>query len=208
MRFSSRTRSLGCETLLRMRLLGTDGKKLAETEVSDSDEWSFDYKFPDDGQYKLQVTDLLGRGGEGFGYWVNLSPSGTFAIALKADTKTREHFVIEQANGACAIDLQIKRFGYDGEIELSLAEDIHGLRILNPRISGKTKASRIYLVADEQWDPATLTTVDLIARAKDDPSISARLDHVALHRVKRPHVLFPTDSLRGGLLVSVSQFGL
>lgn len=201
-RFTSRTRSLGCQTLLRMRLLDSDGNQLAETKVSESDEWSFDYKFPKDGDYRLEVTDLLGRGGERFGYWVNLTPSGTFAIALKADAKTGEQFVIEQEHGGCAIELQIDRFGYEGEIDLSLVGGATGLRILNPRIAAKSKTAKIYLAADHRWEPDTLTSINLVAQARDDPGKVARVDGLALYRVKTPHVPFPASSLYGGLLVS------
>jgi hypothetical protein len=201
-RVSSRTRSLGCRTLLRMQLFNPAGNRVAETKVSESDEWSFDFKFPDDGEYRLEVTDLLGRGGDGFGYWIEISPSGTFAIALKADAKAREQFAIEQGIGACAIDLQISRFGYDGEIELSPSEDTIGLRILNPRIPAKAKVAKVYLVADEAWQPESLTAINLLARAKDDPTIFSRLDSLALHRVKKPHVPFPAGLRDGVILIS------
>ena len=156
-RLSAHTRSLGSRALLQMQLLNSDGVKVAESIVTDTDEWSFDFQFPDDGEYRLQVTDLLGRGGDGFAYWIDIAPAGTFSIALKADAKTPEQYAIEHGHGACAIDLQVERFGYDGAIELSLAPDSRpsrressvtdaeqeatGLRILNPLIPAKAKAS-------------------------------------------------------------------
>ncbi|MGB1709055.1 MAG: hypothetical protein ACPHF4_14585, partial [Rubripirellula sp.] len=45
-RFRSRTRSLGATTLLKMQLENDQGLVVAESKVTDADEWSFDYKFP------------------------------------------------------------------------------------------------------------------------------------------------------------------
>ena len=135
LRFASRTRSLGCATMLQMSLWSSAGAKLAETPVNESDEWSFDATLPEDGEYRLEVGDLLKRGGTEYGYWVEVIPSGGFSIAIKADAKGRQAFPIEESTGGCVVDLQIARFGYEGEIELSLGEGVDGLRLLNPRIA-------------------------------------------------------------------------
>ena len=92
------TRSLGCPTLLRMRLLAPADAagaepQVAETPVNNADEWSFDYAFADDRVYTLEVTDLLGRGGEGFGYAV---PAVAFSAeeAVKKALDTRPDLVL------------------------------------------------------------------------------------------------------------------
>ena len=148
-RVAAKTRSLGSPTLLQMQLFNAAGTKIAETKVTDADEWSFDATFPEDGDYRLEVTDLLKRGGDEFTYFIECVPSGTFSVALKADAKTREEFMIEPEHGACALDLQVSRFGYDGEIDLALTNPESGLRILNPRIPAKAVDAKIYLTATE-----------------------------------------------------------
>jgi hypothetical protein len=217
-RVRSRTRSLRSRALLQMQLLKSDGVKVAETKVADTDEWSFDFKFPDDGEYQLQVKDLLGRGGDGFGYSVEITPAGTFSIALKADPKAREQHVIENGHGACVIDLHIERFGYDGPITLSLAPDnqpSHGesnatvadqqstmLRIVNPLIPSKAKEAKVYLAAAADWKTESLSALRLVARAQDNPEIQSTVTSAQLHRVKHPHVPFPAAWNDGVVLLS------
>ncbi len=199
-RVSSRTRSLACPTLLQMRLFNAAGSKIAETKVSDADQWSFDVTFPEDGEYRLEVSDLLKRGGADFGYWIEVSPAGSFTIALKADAKVRDQFAIEEQHGACAIDLQIHRFGYDGAIDLSFADHVTGLDLLNPHLAAQSAEARVYVVADESWKRDSLQVVRLRATATDDSTLGCVLDSGAFHRLKEPHILFPA-SWRDGVIV-------
>lgn len=190
-RFAARTRSLGCATLLQMQLWNAAGAKLAETTVNDSDEWSLDYTIPEEGEYRLEVGDLLKRGGSEFGYWVEVVPSGSFSIAVKADAKARRGFAIEQANGGCAVDLQISRFGYEGEIELFLKDSIKGLRLLNPRVAAGAKEHRAVLLSGDGWDPQSFSLVRLSAQAVGNSAIVCNVSSWPLSRLQEPHVLSP-----------------
>ncbi len=203
-RFGAKTRSLGSPTLLQMQLLNTAGAKFAETNVSDADQWSFDATLPDDGDYRLEVTDLLKRGGEEFNYWIEIIPAGSFTVALKADAATREEFSIEAQRGACAIDLQISRFGYDGEIDLALSQPEPGLQILNPRIPATAETARIYLTADKDWNPASFDVFQLVATSVSDPLQTCRVNSHALRRLKEPFVLAPTTQDRGELALAAA----
>ncbi len=190
-RFAARTRSLGCATLLQMQLWNAAGAKLAETAVNDSDEWSLDYTVPEEGEYRLEVGDLLKRGGSEFGYWVEVIPSGSFSIAIKADAKSRRAFAIEQANGGCVVDLQISRFGYDGEIELSVKDSIKGIRLLNPRVAAGAKEHRAILLSDIGWEPQSFSLVRLSALAVGNSAIACDVSSWPLSRLQEPHVLTP-----------------
>ncbi len=201
-RVSSQTRSLGCPTLLQMQLQNENGVKVAETKVSDADQWSFEYTFPDDGVYLLDVGDLLKRGGQEFAYWIEIKPAGDFSVGLKADAKGRQQFAVEEEHGACAIDLQISRFDYDGAIDISLANPIEGLHILNPRIAAKAKEARIYLVAKDGWKPSSLATVRLLATAVDSRNLTGPVSSRALQRTKQPFVLVPPAWNDGAILVA------
>ncbi len=190
-RLRALTRSLACPTLLRMRLWSPEGAVVAETKVEPSDEWRLDYAFPADGVYQLELDDLLGRGGDGFGYAVEIIPAGTFELQLKPDAAITQQFAMEPDRGAAAIDLQVQRFGYDGEIELSFATPIDGLRILNPRIAAGAAEARIYVVADPGWAESSLSPLRLRGQAVDDPANVAEVNSLAWLRVKQPHVPFP-----------------
>lgn len=190
-RVAAHAQSIGCPTLLQMQLFDPANNKVGETKVSEADEWSFDYAFPEDGVYKLQVSDLLSRGGIGFAYWVELKAAGSFSVALKSDKATKERFAIQTENGACAIDLQIDRFGYDGAIDLAFDRPTDGIKILNPRIPTKSKARRIYLQSDAGWTSATLESIRLRATATDAVNVSSLVSSTALHRLTEPFVLVP-----------------
>ena len=188
-RFFGRTRSLGSYARLKMQLAKADGAIVAQTPVNDSDEWSFDFKFPDDGMYQLTATDLLGRGGVCFGYHIEISRPTGFQLALKPDAKSREQFAIEVGEGACSVDLQINRSGYEGVIDLSV--DDPRIQILNPTIPAKAKAATIYLTAGPEWNASSSAHIRITGVAKEDPNPAATVSSVSLHRTKRPHVMFP-----------------
>ncbi len=188
-RFSGRTRSLASCALLKFQLLKADGEIVGQTSVNDSDEWSFDYKFPDDGQYQLKAMDLLGRGGQCFGYQISVSKPQAFQLALKPDAKSREQFSIESGTGACAVELQVSRKGYEGVVELSV--DDPRIEILNPQIPAKAKAVKIYLAAGSKWNADSSSVVRITGQAKDDPNLTASVDNISLQRTKRPHIPFP-----------------
>lgn len=203
-RFAAKTRSLGSPTLLQMQLFNAAGAKIAETAVTDADEWSLDATLPEDGDYRLDVTDLLKRGGEEFTYHVECSLSGTFAVALKADAATVEQFMMEPGHGAFAVDLQVTRFGYAGEIDLSLTHPDSGLSILNPRIPAAVAEAKVYLVANEGWKPDSLDVLQLKATAVDNPAQSSLVDSRALRRIKEPFVVAPTTRADGSIVVAAT----
>jgi len=198
-RVSSHTRDFGSPAMLEMQLFNAQDKKLAETKVSQADQSSFAYTFPDDGSYRLEVSDLLQRGGEPFGYWVEVTPTGTFSLSLKPDPKTRQQFAIEASHGAGAVDLQIERFGYDGPIELSLPEGSEGLQLLNPLIPTKANAARLFFCADATWNVESVQTTSLLGTATESPHHRVLLNSDSLHHLKKPFLLVP-PAWNGGVL--------
>lgn len=200
-RFSSRTRSLGLATVLQMQLFNAAGGKVAETAVADTDEWSFDYAFPDSGVYTLVVNDLLKRGGPGYGYWVEVTPAGQFSVAIKPDAASRERFVVEPVTGAFYVDLQVQRFGYDDAIEVSVANADCGLRVLNPTIPAKATEARVYLKADSQWQAGSISELRLKAIATGNPKTASMVSSIALKRLKSPNFPYP-PLWNNGLIVT------
>ena len=203
-RFQSRTRSLGSRALLKMQLVNGQNEVVAESKVGDTDEWIFDCKFPADGVYRLRVSDLLGRGGEGFGYYVDVMPAGSVELAFKPDAKTREEFIIEPDTGACVLEMQVKRFGYEGELQLEFSQPVEGLRILNPRVPAKATSAKVHLVADQSWKSDSAALVQINGKAVGANSGSVSVNSLALHRLKRPHVPFPDDWRDNAVMLSGS----
>jgi Protein of unknown function (DUF1553)/Protein of unknown function (DUF1549)/Bacterial Ig-like domain (group 2) len=191
-RFVSRTRSLGCATMLQMQLWNTAGAKLAETPVNESDEWSFDVTLPDDGEYRLEVGDLLKRGGNAFGYLVEATPAGNFSIAVKPDPKGRQSFAVEELHGGFAVDLLISRFGYEGEIDLSIDAG-QGLRLLNPRVVAGAKEHHAILLAIDGWQPQSFSLLRLHAAAVGNPAMACEVSSRSLSKLLEPHVVSPAS---------------
>lgn len=192
-RFSSTTRSLGSRALLRMKLLNKNNSVVAQSVVNSNDEWFFDYKFTDDGQYRLTVDDLVNRGGPGFGYLVEISEARSFAIAWKPDAKSPEQFLVDEGNGASVLHLQVSRFGYDGEIHLSLKPENSGLKLLDPVIPAGAKEVRVLLLATESWQADSAVALQIVGEAAGQPDNHALMSSLNLHRTKHPHVPFPDE---------------
>ncbi|MFY7877788.1 MAG: hypothetical protein ACOVQM_20195, partial [Pirellula sp.] len=201
-RFSSQTRSLGSGALLQMQLFNATGGKLSETAVSAMDEWGFDFTPPEDGEYRLVVNDLLQRGAPGYGYYIQAERAGSFTVQLKPDPNTRQRFALEETHGGGAIDLQVNRFGYEGEIQLSLIPKDLPIRLLNPRVPAGAKEHRCLMVCQPGWTAQAMNLVRLSAEAVSDPAIRVELANESLSRVIEPHVLVPSRSSSGVLALA------
>ncbi|PQO44163.1 DUF1549 domain-containing protein [Blastopirellula marina] len=201
-RIAAAARSLKSPTLLQMKLLAADGKPIAQTKVTAADEWSMDAAFPADGDYRLEVSDLLKRGGPEFGYLVQIIPTGTFAVTLAGDAKAREHFPVAVKNGACAFDLSVARFGYDGPIDLSLQQAGRGFHLVNPQIPAGANAFRVHVAVDDAWRGDQLEVLKLTAAAPGDPNNNCLVSSRAIHRAKEPFVLSPNADQDGAILLT------
>lgn len=171
-RFAATTIRLGSPTLLDMKLLDASGESLKATTVSDDDEWSFEHTFAADGVYRLEVADLLRRGGRTFTYHVAISTNRSFELAIKQHPTARDRFAMETSIGACAIDIQAARFGYDGPIELSLQDvgtgrPVAGVTLHNAIIPERASEACIYLTAMSNLTPDTFAHARILGRTSE-----------------------------------------
>jgi hypothetical protein len=214
-RISARTRSLGCATVPRMRLHSVgpnaadaaSNKLIAETDSRNSAEATLDFTFPEDGEYRLEVSDLAGRGGNGFGYFLAVERVPPVMVELKPVVATRESFAIEAGRGCAAVDVKVTRTGYDGEIVISLTGEASGLRVVNPVIPAKATEARLYLAADAGWTEESSALVRLRAECLGQPSSSTSVVSTAVRRLKEPHVPFPPDWADGVLSIAGVKAG-
>ncbi|MCC6510780.1 MAG: hypothetical protein IT423_16870, partial [Pirellulaceae bacterium] len=190
-RFAAKSRSFGSPTMLKMTLRNAAGEVVGKTAVGDADEWQFDSKFAADGDYVLEVEDLLKRGGPEHGYHIDVGPAPPFALSLKPDAKTRDRFSMQPTRGAAAFDLTVARSGYDGPIELRLEPPVPGLQIFNPTVAAGAKDAQIFLLSDASLDPKSLAAVRLIGKAKLAPEATVAASTAGLMVVRAPHVPYP-----------------
>ncbi|MFO0943008.1 MAG: hypothetical protein U0930_19900, partial [Pirellulales bacterium] len=209
LRFSSFCRSLGSSAVLKMQLFNATSAKVAETPIGKDDQFSFDYKFPDDGQYTLKVADLLHRGGPLFHYAIDIKPVDAFSLAVKGDAKTSTRYLMDAVRGCAAIALTVNRTGYNGAIELALNAEsaadpnaLSGLKILNPTIPAGAKEAKIYVSVGEGWDVNRLSALRLIGRAKDLPNLTSLVTNLDIQRLQRPFIPYPQSWSDGRIVLS------
>ena len=198
-RIRAHSRSLGLPTLAQLRLLAADGTTIAATSPSESDEWTLEATPPADGEVRLEVSDLLGRGGHRFGYQLEITPATGFDVALAGDAKTRQAFPLEPASGAAAIPLTITRRGYAGAIELALEPAVPGLNLIGPAIPADAKEHRVFLHASDPWQADAHAVVRLTARAAASDGPRAVVGSLSLARAREPRVPFPEAWSEGAL---------
>lgn len=208
-RFRSLTRSLGSPTLLKMQLFNSAGIKVAETTVTKDDEWSFDYKFPDEGLYELRMADLLGRTGPEFTYAVEIDRPASFSLAVKGDASRPTRFWMDEKQGCVAVPLTIQRASYDGEIELQItsdgldaAEQSTGQALLNPVIPAQAKEATVYIHLADGWKKDSLSRIRLIGRARGAEGSASLVSDLSIQRAKQPFLIYPQAWTDGNLILA------
>lgn len=115
--FSGITRQQGSPSDLFVRVLKADGGQVAAADDSGANEGVVDFNAPADGDYTLVVEELTKRGGPEFAYRINVEPFvAGFDLASSADTLN------VPLQGTARFAVTAVRRGYDGPIELSLAD--------------------------------------------------------------------------------------
>lgn len=114
MTFTGITRRQGSPAALMMRLLNAAGGPLLAKEDFGAIDPSFDFTFPDDGDYTLAVQDLHRQGGTQYAYRIVATPVQTgFTLSASADTLN----VV--AGGTSMITVTAVRKGYAGTINVA-----------------------------------------------------------------------------------------
>lgn len=117
MTFTGITRRAGSPTSLNLRLLNAAGGQLAAKEDFGAIDPTFDFTFPEDGDYTLAVQDLHRQGGTQYAYRVVATPVQTgFALSASADTLN----VV--AGGTTLITVTAARKGYAGAISVAAVD--------------------------------------------------------------------------------------
>lgn len=115
--FSGVTRQQGSPSDLFIRVLKADGAQVVAADDTGANEGSLDFNAPADGDYTLVVEELIKRGGPEFAYRINVEPfQAGFDLAASTDTLN------VPLQGVAKVSVTATRRGYDGPIELVLAD--------------------------------------------------------------------------------------
>lgn len=205
--FRVSTASLGFPTQLRLRVRDSEGKLLEQSPVPDGDEWSFSMIPKVTGRLQCDLTELLGRYGDEFAYYLEIRQGSGFDASIKFDANTRERASVESSKGGFAIDVAVERFGYDGPIRFSLANQEGLVGIANPVLPAGAKDVRLYLLTTPDASPLAMSHLRLLAEAADfNTAVASRtvsVSNVGLLRQKAPHQPFPYAFQSGGIPVAV-----
>lgn len=205
------TRSVGSPAVVRMKLLDADGKTVAETAVNEADEETLVAAIPADGSYRLVAEDLLGRGGEDMTYRIGIDAAAPFSLSLKPDRKGFASLPVPAnpcravaGNGALAIDVRLKRSGYDGPVKLTVEGPDGPYRVFNDVIGEKKTAARMIVMPPEGSPAGRIALVRIRGTATVDGRPFTTVAGTAdLLRNNRPMLVHPPAAIDGLLPITV-----
>ncbi len=183
-------RSYGSPAIPLLRVLNATGGKLAESPVPENDEdLSLEFAAPETGVYRLQASELLGRGGNAFVYRVESSPAPGFSLVLKNEgPNNRTLHTFGAGDGAWTIDVvSARRGGYNGPITLSIESDRPGWRVFNEVIKEGQNETKMYVVAPADLAKGEYVEFRVVGKAKvGDADVSAIASNAVQIKAARP----------------------
>lgn len=197
------TRSAGSAAIVKLRLLNSAGKQLAESAVTDADEPALAFTAPEAGDYQLTVSELAGRGGADYSYAVEVRTGPQFALTLKNDKNNRIKHAVPPGGGALALDVQCQRAGYDGPIRLAVDSPRSGWQVFNSTIPAKANEVKCYIVAPADWTAGEVAPLRIVGTA-EGANDSAMMATTVQLRTVRPQTPYPPAWLDGAVFVSAT----
>lgn len=205
------SRSLGSPALVKMAVRKPDGTLVAESTVTEADEETLVVAIPADGVYTLVASELLDRGGDDMTYRIAIDTAAPFSLSLKPDTKGFASLPVPMkpcravaANGALAVDVRLKRNGYDGPVTLSVEGPGGPFRLFHNVIGEKKTATRMILLPAAESTAGRILLMRLRGTATvDGQPLSAVAGTADLLRLNRPMLVHPPGWLDGLLPLTV-----
>jgi len=164
----------GTPALPVIRLRDSTGKELKESaSVQDNDQLcQIEFTAPNSGQYFLEVRDLQfgARGGPEFIYRLSIQQARKdFSLSIPNDSYT----VLQGKD--CKITVNVKRFGgFDGPIELALAEQLPAGLSFKPKIIPAKKNSQTLTITADDNVPVDDFVIELSGQATIDEKLEIR----------------------------------
>ena len=180
------SRSLSSPAYLFLRLFDEKGAKLAEAGAGNEVE-SLAFAVPADGTYRLAVAELLGAGGPGYTYRIEIEPDRPrFSLSLKND-KNLPHKFLTHGDGGFVLDVVADRKGYDGPIRLSLSAPQEGFQLRREIIPAGAKETRLIVLTPADLAEGRLITLRIRGEAVEGDA-AAELTTAELLKTKRPEL--------------------
>ena len=201
--FKPISRSVGSPVSVSLKLLNAAGGIVGEAATTENEEEPLSVVVPDDGVYRLQVSDLIARGGNDYSYRIEAMTGPTFGLSLKNDPKVNKTRFAVGPSGGFTLDVVSARNGYDGPIRLSVDSERSGWQLFNNVIAAKGVETKLYILPPADWSPADLATLRIIGQATElRDAQPATMSTLAQLRLARPAMIYPPGWLDGLVLVS------
>lgn len=198
------SRTLGSPSYLLLRVFDEKGAQLAEVGAANDVE-TLVFTPPADGGYRVSVEELLGGGGPGYAYRIEVEPDQPrFRLLLKNDKNTPHKF-LTHADGALALDVQIERQGYNGPIRV-IVSDASGasFQVRPDVIPAGAKDARLIVLAPSELQEGQLFALRVTGEAVEGDA-RAPLTTAPLLKTKRPELLSVPGWLDGVVFTAIGS---
>lgn len=196
--FTGRTRSIGSPTDLFMRLHNAGGGVLAEAEDAGTDEGIINYTFPEDGNYRLMVEDLLRRGGPEQVYRIDIAPYQP-GFTLAADAEKYD----APKGGVFAVKVTCARRDYGGPITLSVA-GLDGAGLANNVIAENKNDTTMLVTLPANLESGQFRRIQIVGQAKvGEADVRATASTLVPLRAQFNGLPYPPAELDGDIALGV-----
>jgi len=203
--FQATSRRFGSPAVIAMRVINAADGQVAATTPTEAEEELLAFTAPDDGTYRLEVEDLLGRGGPTYMYRIDVTQGPLFNLVAKNDPNTRFQHLLA-SGGAFLVDVQVQRNGYDGPVALSVASSRAGFRTYPAVIGEKVNELRVYVFPPPDFHAGELLDLRLIGKANVGPrEHTAVARNLVQQRAARPLLPHPPGWLDSAFFVGYAD---
>lgn len=195
-------RTWGAPTYPYVRIFDAAGKLLSESPVGDTEETAFLFAVPETGTYRLVVEELARRFGPTYAYRLEID-SRPWDVLLKATKESKTVWSVPQDDGALVVDLQCRRYGYEGPIQLAWDKGNLGGEFFQAVIPQKANEHRLYWRAGAE--AGGLQVVRLLASAEvDGATLTSQVQTNPVMTLSNPALVYPPHGQDGLFYVNVT----
>lgn len=194
-------RTWGAPTYPYVRIFNAAGTLLVESPVGDTEETTFLFAVPETGTYRLVVEELARRFGPTYAYRLEID-SRPWDVLLKATKESKTVWSVPQDDGALVVDLQCRRYGYEGPIQLVWDKGNLGGEFFQASIPQKANEHRLYWRAGAE---VGLHVVRLLASADvDGAPLTSQVQTNSVMTLLNPALIYPPHRQDGLFFVNVT----
>jgi hypothetical protein len=184
--FQAMSRRFGSPAIVAMRVLNAADAQVAATAPTEAEEELLAFTAPEDGTYRLEVDELLGRGSLISAYRIEVSTGPLFNLVLKNDPNTKFQHLMA-VGGAQFADVQVQRNDYAGAIELSPVCSRAGFRLSPSTIPAGVNELRVYILPPADFHAGELVDLRIQGKANVGPREHRTIAHNKLQlKTARP----------------------